>query len=127
MICEFCDTPLIAGQTNCPNCGAAQSVAPSINASAPPSIQASSPINIQDGFQPSDKSKVVAALLGFFLGAFGIHNFYIGRKGRGVTQVLLTVLTCGYAGIFVWIWAAIESAILLGGTVIDGNGRQISN
>ena len=127
MICEFCDTPLIAGQANCPNCGAAQSVAPAVNAPPPPPFQAASPTNIQDGFQPSDKSKVAAALLAFFLGAFGIHNFYVGRTGRGVTQLLLTILTCGYAGIFVAIWAVVEAVQFLGGNVLDGNGRQISN
>ena len=29
------------------------------------------------------KSKMVAALLAFFLGALGVHQFYLGHGGRG--------------------------------------------
>lgn len=35
------------------------------------------------------KDKVVAGLLGIFLGAIGIHKFYLGRKGWGVVYLLL--------------------------------------
>ena len=42
------------------------------------------------------KQKIVAFLLGFFLGVFGVHNFYLGKKGMGLTQLLVTVLTLGF-------------------------------
>lgn len=35
------------------------------------------------------KSRIVAALLAFFLGAFGIHKFYLGQTGWGVVYLLL--------------------------------------
>ena len=38
------------------------------------------------------KQKIVAFLLGFFLGVFGVHN-HLGKKGMGLTQLLVTVLT----------------------------------
>lgn len=47
------------------------------------------------------RSKVIALLLAFFLGSFGAHNFYLGRKGIGLTQLILTIV--GYALVFVLI------------------------
>ena len=39
----------------------------------------------------SSKSRVAYVLLGFFLGGFGIHNFYAGYGGRGAAQLLITL------------------------------------
>lgn len=36
----------------------------------------------------SKKSKVVAGLLGIFLGTFGIHKFYLGQNTQGVIYIL---------------------------------------
>jgi len=47
------------------------------------------------------RSKVIALLLAFFLGSFGAHNFYLGRKGIGLTQLILTIV--GYALVVVLI------------------------
>ena len=33
------------------------------------------------------KSKIIAALLAFFLGAFGVHSFYMGNKKKGLIQL----------------------------------------
>ena len=37
----------------------------------------------------SDKSKIVAALLAFFLGGLGIHKFYLGCNVAGITMLVL--------------------------------------
>lgn len=34
------------------------------------------------------KNKIVAALLAFFVGGFGIHRFYLGQTGRGILYLL---------------------------------------
>ncbi|MDD2483139.1 MAG: TM2 domain-containing protein [Candidatus Shapirobacteria bacterium] len=34
------------------------------------------------------KNKLVAALLAFFLGTFGIHKFYMGETGKGIFYLL---------------------------------------
>ncbi len=57
------------------------------------------------------KQQLIYVLLAFFLGALGIHNFYAGYKGRGVTQLLLTVfspLTLFLSLICVEIWVIIN-------------------
>ena len=41
------------------------------------------------------KSKMVAALLAFFLGALGVHQFYLGHGGRGAAMLLLTISFVG--------------------------------
>lgn len=75
------------------------------------------------------KSKVTAALLAFFLGTLGIHNFYLGRNALGVTQLLLAtvggVLTCGLATVAVAIWAFVEFIVILTGGINDRYGRPL--
>jgi TM2 domain-containing membrane protein YozV len=54
------------------------------------------------------RSRLTYILLGVFLGAFGVHNFYAGYAKRAVGQLLLTVLSCFFGGIISWIWAIVE-------------------
>lgn len=56
------------------------------------------------------KSRLAFILLGLFVGALGIHNFYAGYTGRGIAQLLITLLI-GWLFvplIFVGIWILIE-------------------
>ena len=59
------------------------------------------------------KSKVAAALLGIFLGTFGVHNFYLGHTTKAVVQLLLTVLSLGTLSWISWIWGIIEGILIL--------------
>jgi len=66
----------------------------------------------------SRKSKVVAALLCFFLGALGIHRFYVGKIGTGV----IWLLTAGLAGIGV----LVDFVMILVGKFTDKSGHYLS-
>ena len=67
---------------------------------------------------------MAAGLLGIFLGACGIHNFYLGNTSRGVIQLVLTLVTCGVAGI----WGFIEGILILCGNInTDAKGNKLKD
>lgn len=63
------------------------------------------------------KSFVAALLLCLFLGAFGIHRFYVGKIGTGVLQLL----TLGGLGI----WALIDLIMIAVGNFTDKDGNPL--
>ena len=58
-----------------------------------------------------DKNRWTAGLLCFFLGAFGVHRFYVGKIGTGILQLV----TLGGLGI----WALIDFILILTGEFTD--------
>lgn len=50
----------------------------------------------------TDRNKIVAALLAFFLGVFGVHRFYLGRIGSGIVMLLLTCTVVGMLATGPW-------------------------
>ncbi len=82
----------------------------------------------------SGKSKILAAVLAFFLGSFGVHNFYLGYTSKGVAQLALTIV--GYMLLIILvgalfliatgIWAFVEFVLLLtGGISTDASGNKL--
>ena len=67
----------------------------------------------------SPKSRLVAALLCFFLGGLGIHRFYVGKIGTGILQLFLL-------GLFL-IWALFDFIMILAGSFTDKEGLRIVN
>lgn len=107
--CENCGNALPENAAVCLNCGVAVNNAPVID----PSIQ---------------KSKLVAGLLGIFLGSIGVHNFYLGYTGKAVAQLLISVLTCGAGAAVTGIWGVIEGIMLLCGKIDkDGKGNPLKD
>lgn len=72
------------------------------------------------------KNKIVAGLLGIFLGGFGVHNFYLGYTGKAVAQLLITVLSCCMLSFVSSIWGFIEGILILSGNIdTDANGNKL--
>lgn len=71
----------------------------------------------------SSKNRLAFILLGLFLGYFGVHNFYAGYVGRGIAQLLMTVLSFGILVPVVFIWNIIEICVV----DCDGRGEQMRN
>lgn len=81
----------------------------------------------------SDKSKVVAALLCFFLGWLGMHRIYLGRVGSGIVIIVLNIagvitsaIVIGF-GFFIitGIWVFIDFFRILFGGLKDSQGRSL--
>lgn len=78
------------------------------------------------------KSKIVAGLLGVFLGMFGAHNFYLGKTSKAMTQLLMTVLSLGILSFVSEAWGFIEGIMILSSQTgspwhLDGYGRDLTD
>ncbi|WP_084627001.1 TM2 domain-containing protein [Pseudoclavibacter soli] len=71
------------------------------------------------------RSRVAAGVLGILLGSLGVHNFYLGKIGIAVAQLLITVLSLGVLSFVSGVWGLIEGILILTGSPnyrTDGRG-----
>ena len=90
-------------------------------------VNCGAPMNMK---QAGSKSKIVAGLLGIFLGCFGVHNFYLGYTGKAVAQLLLTVLGSFLVipPLAASIWGLVEGIqILIGSIAVDAKGVPLND
>lgn len=97
-ICPTCRDVIESTALVCPRCGTPQA------AVTDPAI--------------SDKRILLAFLLCFFFGVFGVHRFYAGKIVTGVVQLL----TFGGFGI----WWLVDLILIVTGNLRDGDGRRIT-
>ena len=67
----------------------------------------------------SQKKRLVAFLLCFFLGPLGIHRFYVGKVGTAILQI---VTIAGFFGI----WILIDLILILMGKFTDKQGAPLT-
>jgi TM2 domain-containing membrane protein YozV len=58
-------------------------------------------------------NKIPAGICGILLGSLGIHKFILGYTGAGLVMLLVTILTCGIAGVVTHLIGLIEGIIYL--------------
>ena len=115
-ICVKCGVAVGNGNNFCPNCGA-QTV-PGAAACTQCGVALAQPIPAGE-----QKSKMVAGLLGIFLGGLGVHNFYLGYTGKAIAQIVLSL--CFGVGA---IWGLIEGIMILTGSISkDANGVPLKD
>lgn len=103
-----------------------------------PGTQASQMAWAQQAGQPAmqqvavyaPKSKATAGVLGLVLGALGAHNFYLGKTGRAVAQLLLTILSAGMLAPISAVWGLVEGICILSSApgsswAKDGRGHDL--
>ena len=100
--CENCGAIIDRKAVVCPHCG----------------VQVDSLV----GFKPrkegsSEKSRLVALILAWFLGVLGVHRFYVGRVGSGI----LWLLTGGLAGVGV----IVDLIMIATGKFKDKEGKPL--
>lgn len=130
IMCVKCGVPKGRGSNYCHNCG------------KPVEPEAAVCVNCGVANKPSSgngnaKSRMAAGLLGIFLGAFGVHNFYLGYNQKAIIQLVVTIvgilLLCCYGiGVFVilgiWIWAIVEAVMIFTGKIDrDANGIPLTD
>lgn len=98
--CVKCGVGVGKGSEYCPGCGAKVSEIADVCIRCGTSLA-----------RPAPKSKVVAGLLGIFLGWLGIHNFYLGYMGKAVVQLLLTVLSFGFLAGISGLWGLLKESL----------------
>ena len=80
----------------------------------------------QGAYATPPKQWIVALLLAFFVGVFGIHNFYLGYTTKGVIQLILSVTGIGL--IVTGVWAFVEFIMIImryGAYGCDAQGRPL--
>jgi len=121
VVCVSCGVEPGKGNKFCPYCGAETSPEAEVCIKCGGSLKKTIP--------PEEaKSKLVAGLLGIFLGGLGIHRFYLGYIPIGVVQLILALLgyvTCGITSIIAWVWGIIEGILILTGKSITTDAKGI--
>ncbi len=114
MNCEICNYELLDSWDYCPICG-----------KRVPKERSNEPYYLSDNIDlDRRRDKKTAGLLGIFLGAFGVHRFYLGYIGVGVAQIIVSILTCTLGGA---IWGFVEGLLILCDTRIteDAEGNPL--
>lgn len=116
-------TPPPCGQQTPPQNQAQQpygQTPPPYGQQVPPQNQSQQPYYCQQPYQApvnASKDHVAAGLLGIFLGALGIHKFYLGYNTPGFIMLAVAIIggliTCSVATWVVWLIGVIEGIIYL--------------
>lgn len=130
MFCSQCGAQTPDDSPFCASCGQPTGVAKPVPSSGSDSAQAPPAFAQPPTAQPlpptpqaaaaAPKSKMVAALLGIFVGAFGVHRFYLGYNPIGIAQLVLGVLgfvTCGITTLASAVWGLVEGIMILTGKI----------
>lgn len=134
MYCKHCGNPLDPAAVVCVKCGAPRGQGANFcqNCAAPSQpgavVCTTCGAALSQPVQGQQKSKMAAGLLGIFLGAFGVHNFYLGFTGKAIAQLLITVLSIGFLAVVSSIWGLIEGVMILTGSIkADAKGVPLSD
>ena len=110
--CPRCGKQLKDKDLYCPNCGARV-----YDTSYGSTDDITRTIHINRN-EP-EKSRLATLLLCIFVGALGIHRFYVGKIGTGI----LWLLTCGIFGI----GSLVDLIMICTGSFTDSEGKKVTN
>ena len=111
--CAQCGAELKPGAKFCGNCGAAQtaedaSVQTRVTDTKGLGSEVQSALKNKEG-----KDRLMMAVLAVFFGAFGVHNFIMGYKGKAIAQLLITLLSFLTLLPVTQLWGLIEGILIL--------------
>lgn len=116
VVCVKCGVRAGDGVNYCQNCG--NTTEPDAVVCTNCGVALTQPIPLG-----GQKSRLVAGLLGIFVGGLGVHNFYLGYNGKGIAQIALSF--CFGIGA---IWGFVEGVMILAGSInCDANGVPLKD
>lgn len=114
-ICLKCGVAKDSGNSYCPNCGKPVAENAAVCLSCGVAIKDEKKTGADDPNYLNGQDKLTIALVCFFLGGIGIHNFIMKENKKGITRIIAS-LCCGLGGIL----ALIDFVkILMGTYVVD--------
>ena len=117
-VCQRCGSDRGAGNSFCPACGQRHDR----DAENCPACGC----GLVPAPNPGTRSRLAAGLLGILLGAFGVHNFYLGYHGKAWAQMTVTVLSVGTLIFVSGLWGLVEGILYLAGYHnTDAAGRPL--
>lgn len=130
-VCTKCGVAKGKGSSFCPSCGQTTSINQAVCTRCGIALN-TVPAGVEQ------KSKLVAGLLGVFLGTYGVHNFYLGYTTKAVIQlvcslasIILIICTFGLSAFLIfpiWIWSLIEAVMIFAGSInVDGKGVPLKD
>lgn len=120
-VCVHCGVKQGTGKNHCHNCGQPMNQdAAFCTGCGVKTLSNQSSINLE-GFNGGTRNKITAALLCFFLGVLGIHDFYLGYKVRGVIKLVCTATLVAVPLSATWALIDLIMILLDSKTDVDGN------
>ena len=117
-VCVKCGVPVGKGSGYCPTCGE------TTHPDAVVCVKCGASLEQKAAGGVGSKSKLVAGLLGIFLGGWGVHNFYLGFTKKAVIQIVVSIVTCGIGGL----WGFIEGIMIIcGKNSVDAEGNLLKD
>ncbi len=106
MYCKNCGTEMADSQAVCLNCGVKKGEGTSYCANCGREVAVNAEVCLNCGSAVKNaagdlagKDKVTMALICFFLGGIGIHNFMMGETKKGIFKIVM-YFCCGLSSIF---------------------------
>jgi TM2 domain-containing membrane protein YozV len=76
-------------------------------------LNAPPPLYATRGSSDRASNKIAAGVCGILLGSLGVHKFILGYTGAGLIMLLVTLVTCGLAGVVMHVIGLVEGIIYL--------------
>lgn len=123
VVCVKCGVSTGTGNAYCPHCGKETAPVAVVCLSCGCSLTNTKAVE-------GAKSKLIAGLLGIFLGGLGIHDFYLGNTQKAIIHILLaTVGALVFVGpVISGIWGLVDGIFILTGKIsVDANGNTLQD
>ena len=124
--CFACGEKIDIRAEICPKCGVRQHAMDSaLVGGQPAAVQPAAVQPVAAASEVSEKRIMPALLLLMFLGWFGIHHFYVGKKGTGVFLIICSISFIGL--IITAIVCFFDFFALLFGNFKDSEDKPLKN